>query len=520
MTSHNGIALPGASATRSPALVSVGRPTQAPGSPSQTAERSGGIFNALWRRRSVRTQLLTTILLIDLIAALAACSVIIFQTRTSVQVEVASSMKLADLLVQESIQMQQDLSPEKILPNLPLQLRFLRHVRISVQDLEGNVVTQRPPFDGVDGARSDERSAAPAWFAALVSTPTERHEFPVDVKGKRVGTVVVMGEPKDEIAEAWEHTAALGAIALILNAACIGLLYLLFGRVLEPIARLAGGLADLERQHYEVRLPPPDASEFAAITGRFNALAEALHELQIENRRLNHRLITVQDDERRTIALDLHDEVGPTLFGLKAMVSSAAAAAESNKDADGKLNARLREMLTLIEHMQSVNRGLLNRLRPMALGHVPLTSVLSELIRDRERQQPHLSFAFSGAGLRESYGDSIDLTIYRCVQESLTNAMKHAAAKRIDVRVEETASIDAEAAHRLPRLTIRIHDDGRGIEPDHTPGLGILGMQERVQALGGEHTIKSGAGTGTTVQISIPLQGIAVGTPSKAGPVS
>ena len=77
-----------------------------------------------------------------------------------------------------------------------------------------------------------------------------------------------MGEPKDEIAEAWEHTAALGAIALILNAACIGLLYLLFGRVLEPIARLAGGLADLERQHYEVRLPPPDASEFAAITGR------------------------------------------------------------------------------------------------------------------------------------------------------------------------------------------------------------------------------------------------------------
>ena len=147
MTSHNGIALPGASATRSPALVSVGRPTQAPGSPSQTAERSGGIFNALWRRRSVRTQLLTTILLIDLIAALAACSVIIFQTRTSVQVEVASSMKLADLLVQESIQMQQDLSPEKILPNLPLQLRFLRHVRISVQDLEGNVVTQRPPFE-------------------------------------------------------------------------------------------------------------------------------------------------------------------------------------------------------------------------------------------------------------------------------------------------------------------------------------------------------------------------------------
>src|SRR5579872_3943471 len=74
----------------------------------------------LWRRRSVRGQLLITILLIDLIAAIAACGVIIFQTRTSVQVEVASSMKLADLLVQESIQMQQDMPADRILPNLPL----------------------------------------------------------------------------------------------------------------------------------------------------------------------------------------------------------------------------------------------------------------------------------------------------------------------------------------------------------------------------------------------------------------
>jgi two-component system sensor histidine kinase UhpB len=524
MTGHNGIAIPGASASRSRPLVSKSGPARTSSSqgrtPSQTGERRGSALSALWRRRSVRTQLLITILLIDLVAALAACSVIIFQTRTSVQVEVASSMKLADLLVQESIQMQQDVSAEQILPNLPLQLRFLRHVRISVQDIDGNVVTHRLPFDGTDGARSDERSAAPAWFAALMSTPAERHEFPVDVKGKRIGTVVVMGEPRDEIAEAWEHTAALGAIALVLNAACIGLLYLLFGRVLEPIARLAGGLADLERQNYEVRLPPPDALEFATITGRFNALAEALHGLQTENRHLNHRLITVQDDERRTIALDLHDEVGPTLFGLKAMVSSAAAATESNKEADGKLNARLREMLTLIEHMQSVNRSLLNRLRPMALGHVPLASVLLELIRSRERQHPHLSFTFSGAGLRESYGDSIDLTIYRCVQESVTNAMKHAAAKRIDVHVEEIFSNDIDAADHLPRLMMRIHDDGRGIEPDRTLGFGILGMQERVQALGGEHTIKSDAGNGTTVQIFIPLQGADLNAASKADTIS
>src|SRR4051812_29646443 len=343
----------------------------------------------LWRRRSVRAQLLITILLIDLIAAIAACGVIIFQTRTSVQIEVASSMKLADLLVQESIQMQQDVPAERVLSNLPLQLRFLRHVRIAVHDLAGSIVTLN---EAADVARSDDRSAAPAWFAALMAVPAESHTFPVEVKGRRIGSVIVTGEPKDEIAEAWDHTAALGLIALTLNAAGIGLLYLLFGRVLEPVARLASGLADLERRNYEVRLPPPEAAEFAAITARFNALAEALNGLQAENRTLNRRLITVQDDERRNIALELHDEVGPSLFGLKVMASSAMTSV--GKTGDVAKN-RLTEMHTLIEHMQATNRNLLNRLRPMALGHVPLENMLSELIRERGRQHPELTFSFA-----------------------------------------------------------------------------------------------------------------------------
>ena len=245
MSVDNGIAI--APAPRVGTAIGAPRPRIAPA-------------DLLWRRRSIRAQLLITILLIDLIAAIAACAVIIMQTRTSVQVEVASSMKLADLLVQESIQMQQDAPAERILPNLPLQLRFLRHVRIAVHDLAGNVVTLN---DTADGARGDDRPAAPSWFAALMAVPVERHEFPVEVKGRRFGAVIVTGEPKDEIAEAWEHTAALGLIALILNAAGIGLLYLLFGRVLEPVARLAGGLGDLERRNYEVRLPPPEAAEGA-----------------------------------------------------------------------------------------------------------------------------------------------------------------------------------------------------------------------------------------------------------------
>lgn len=458
------------------------------GAAVQAPRPRAALGDVLWRRRSVRGQLLITILLIDLVAAIAACVVIIAQTRNSVRVEVASSMKLADLLVQESIQMQQDMPAERILPNLPLQLRFLRHVRIAVHDPAGNVVTLN---EAADSGRADDRTA-PAWFVALMAVPAESHTFPVEVKGRRIGAVIVTGEPKDEIAEAWEHTAALALIALTLNAAGIGLLYLLFGRVLEPVARLAAGLADLERRNYEVRLPPPEASEFAAITARFNALAEALHGLQAENRTLNRRLITVQDDERRNIALELHDEVGPSLFGLKAMASSAMTSVGKTGDA---AKNRLIEMLTLIEHMQATNRNLLNRLRPMALGHVPLENMLSELIRERGRQHPELKFSFSETGLQSGYGDSIDLTVYRCVQESLTNAMKHAGAKTIDVQV--AATTDA--------LDLIVRDDGRGIDPAQPLGFGRLGMQERVEALGGTCAIESESGQGTSVHIRIPL---------------
>ena len=127
-----------------------------------------------------------------------------------------------------------------------------------------------------------------------------------------------MAEPRDEIAEVWSNTVALGAVALAVNIAVIAMLYVLFGRVLDPLTGVARGLADLERRNYRVRLPRPQAQELAAITDRFNALAQALDSARADNEKLNHRLITAQDDERRRTALELHDEVGPSLFGLKA----------------------------------------------------------------------------------------------------------------------------------------------------------------------------------------------------------
>jgi two-component system, NarL family, sensor histidine kinase UhpB len=98
-----------------------------------------------------------------------------------------------------------------------------------------------------------------------------------------------------------------------------------------------------------------------------------------------------------------------------------------------------------------------------------------------------------------SYGDSIDLTIYRCVQEGLTNAIRHAQGKKVEVGLGERI---AEAASRL-ELTVR--DDGCGFDPGTPLGLGLQGMRERVQALGGIYVIEGAPGRGTCVRITIPI---------------
>ena len=468
---------------------------------------TGGLARALWYGRSVRTQLLIVFVVIDIIAALVAGTVTILKARTATGVEIAASMQLARLLIGEAVGlMRQEMPAERFLTDLSSQLRLVRHIRIGVKDAAGHPLA----VPGPSAPRTDDRAEAPRWFAALIASPVESLDVPVVVNGQRIGTVEIVPEPRDEIAEVWENTIALAWVALLVNVAVIAMLYVLFGRVLGPLTAVASGLADLERRKYRVRLVRPQARELAAITDRFNDLAEALEHARAENLRLSERLITAQDDERRRTALELHDEVGPSLFGLKANIASIANIAEQLQVPEGrKLAERVGDLQSIVEHLQVVNRGMLNRLRPMALGHVPLRDLLTELVNERARQNSELTFAFKADRVAESYGDSIDLTIYRCIQEGLTNVIKHARASRVEIALTERIS-DESLHEDTPReIDLNISDDGCGIAPGTPMGFGMRGMQERVQGLGGSYTISGGeAGHGVSLRIVIPLQGV------------
>jgi two-component system, NarL family, sensor histidine kinase UhpB len=465
----------------------------------------GGWIKSHWHRNSMRSQLLMIVLAIEIAAALVAGAVTILKARTSTRVEIEASTRLAQLLVTEALQLvRDDTPPQQILASLPLQLRFLRHVRIAVQDAAGGPVAQRSSVAGLGSPTKGDRTPAPSWFYALIAPAIERNVIAVTANGRQIGSVVIVGEPSDEIAEVWENTIALAWVALAVTAAVIVALYLLFGRALAPLTGLARGLTDLEHRQYAVRLPMPKTREFIALTARFNALAQALEAARAENVRLGHRLITAQDDERKRTAIELHDEVGPSLFGLKAIATSIGGVTSESLTARDVIAERVGDMLDIIENLQVINRALLNRLRPMALGHVPLGELVSQVVRDRAREHPQINFSITLAALETSYGDTVDLTLYRCVQESLTNAVRHAQAKHILVRLGERSCAAGNAEPR--RIELAVEDDGRGIAAGAPRGFGLIGMQERVQALGGDFATEPREGGGTRVHVVISIE--------------
>ena len=208
-------------------------------------------------------------------AALVAGGLTIYRAGAATRAEISASMLLAEVMANEAVQLVGHGVPaHDVLQTLPTQLRFARHVRVEIKNAAGTPLADDTANSRA--AKSEHRAQPPAWFASLISPAVETREIPVTVGGQPIGSVRIVSEPADEIAEVWENTVALGAIAVAMSVALIGVLYLALGRVLGPLTTLSAGFGDLERHRYQVRLPRPEVREFAAITDRFNALAAAL----------------------------------------------------------------------------------------------------------------------------------------------------------------------------------------------------------------------------------------------------
>jgi two-component system sensor histidine kinase UhpB len=460
------------------------------------------VLQKLWYDRPLRTQVLVAIAAINFLAAIVAGLVSILNTRTATKVEMQASLEVADRLVKATLSGLK--SPDQIEEakrELPEHLKHLRHVRLMYMDKTGRLTIASPHRIVGDGARP----YAPRWFVALVKPQVGGRTVRV-VTVDHSTPVVIVGEPADEIAEAWQDFTSLAMVWLGLNVAVLAILYVVLGRVLDPLAGLSKGLLDLEDGDYAARLEPPKVKELAVITNRFNTLASVLSVARDENSRLYRQLMTLQEEERREIANELHDEAGACLFGITANASSIRTiAGQLPKTRSREISRRVGEILSIADRLKTMNRALLKRLRPGPLGRVTLSDLIDELAAGFQRLHPDTQVVLNLGALAKSYGEQIDVTVYRCVQEGITNAMRHGAASVLTVDLAERPAARANGEEQAAGLQLIIADDGRGIDPSIPKGFGLSAMTERVRSLGGSCVIESAPSKGTTIRVEIPV---------------
>ncbi len=460
------------------------------------------MLQKLWYDRPLRTQVLVAIAAINFLAAIVAGVLSILNTRTATKVEMQASLEVAERLVEATLRDVK--SPELIEEakrKLPEHLKHLRHVRLMFMDATGHLTIASPHRIVEDGARP----YVPKWFVALVRPKIGGRAVRV-VTVDHSTPVVIVGEPADEIAEAWQDFTSLAIVWLGLNVVVLVILYVVLGRVLDPLASLSKGLLDLEDGDYATRLEPPKVKELAVITNRFNTLASVLGVAREENSRLYRQLMTLQEEERREIANELHDEAGACLFGITANASSIRTiAGQLPKTRSHEISRRVGEILSIADRLKAMNRALLKKLRPGPLGRVTLSDLIDELVAGFQRLHPDTQVVLNLGTLAKSYGEQIDVTVYRCVQEGITNAMRHGAASTLTVDLAEGSPARANGGKHAARLQLIIADDGRGIDPSVPKGFGLSAMTERVRSLGGSCVIDSAPSKGTTIRIEIPV---------------
>jgi signal transduction histidine kinase len=230
------------------------------------------------------------------------------------------------------------------------------------------------------------------------------------------------------------------------------------------------------------------AEAAAALSLQAQAQAEALQLLE-HNRELARQLIAVQENERRALARELHDELGQRCNAIRVEAAYIQRATDPQQ-----INAAAARAAASAESLYQHVRSLLRRLRPAELDELGLVAALQALCESWE-ERSGVPCIFLHDGLFDTLDETTATALYRVAQEGLNNVMRHAQASRVRIALQYGAA---------GALQLQVEDDGRGFDRQHSRGLGLLGASERAAALGGSLQVDSRPGAGTRLRMSVP----------------
>jgi two-component system sensor histidine kinase UhpB len=460
---------------RGPGLTAAARPAELPAIP---AEPKAAL--------SLRARLLGWVALGMIVSLALGGAIACFDASRSVHTEMRMALAVGERTARNalgSLTRSSDLRRE--LEHLILTFNGDRNVQATLVDAAG-------PVPGLIATSivSEPPDKAPDWFLRLLGLAPETTRIPVQV-GDFQGFVGLQTDPSSEACEIWDGFAE----ALLLMGLFCGLTFPLVGwftgrAVVEPLSRVSTALQRIGEGDYAARVPATGPPELRHLAASFNRSADLLAGVEARNRRLHEQLLTLQEDERAALARDLHDEIGPFLFAVNVDATSIARLA--NEQRTGEIPPHVTLIHEAVGHMQEQVKATLGRLRPAGLAEFGLKQAVERLVEFWRHRHPDAAFEVSvaidpgGSG----FGELIDATLYRVAQEGLSNAVRHSHATRIAVSIApDCAGSDIIAT---------VIDNGRGLTTTSGGhlGFGLLGMRERVKALGGSLTVTAGSGDG------------------------
>lgn len=268
---------------------------------------------------------------------------------------------------------------------------------------------------------------------------------------------------------------------------------------LAPLDRIAETAVKVRAGDFSARTAQDSLADpqLEAIVVQFNAALDQVEADRIRIESLVDRVIAAQEDERKRIARELHDDTSQVLFGQLLRVTAMK---NSNNSEIRELAGQLETMLS--ESMEAVRR-LGHDLRPPSLDDLGLHEATDALVQQMQ-ERSGVDITYTATGLKERLDPAVELVLYRVAQEALTNMWKHAHATRASVTIIRT----------VDGVELVVHDNGRGFvagaenkSDGKGLGLGVFGMQERVELVGGNLDIDGSGNPGTRVRAWIPAEG-------------
>ena len=334
----------------------------------------------------------------------------------------------------------------------------------------------------------------------LGMAPPVQGEREIHIGGQ---TLYISANPGSEISERWRDTVRIWHTLLFFSGTTLLVVWWAADRALRPVRALEEGLQRLARGETDPGLPPFALREFRQVACAIERLASALAESRAAQHVLARDLISVQEDERKALARELHDDMGQTLTALSATAAHLARNAE--KLAPGEVAECANEMRHDIRASGEQLRAMLESLRPHGLHASGLARALVDLVDGWQGRGTGIAFSMAMPDAVPEVAEITALTLYRVVQEAVTNVVRHSHASHCTITLACAAG----------QLRVEVADDGVGLPGAGKGGGagagaawrgGLLGMRERVEMAGGTLTLLPNCGGGLRLVARLPVQ--------------